>query len=218
MATCQIILDVVRAGYIKMSDFNLLIFDECHNATKEHPMHQFMNEYSKSPDPKPRVIGLTGTLTSANVKPLNVVDDLKRLECTFHAAIATIKGLEAFNEVLTFSTAPKEKIIEYEIKAQETPVIAYIANEVHHLIKTISLWPIDASHMKTAPNLAKDRQPSPLKTLTQLMKDFVYHINNFGLYGGTIAALAVLVELEIKKRESDTNIMKLLLRALITRM
>lgn len=38
-----------------------------------------------------------------------------------------------------------------------------------------------------------------------------------GLYGGHLAMLAVLVELEMKKRDADTVIFKTLCRSLITR-
>lgn len=38
-----------------------------------------------------------------------------------------------------------------------------------------------------------------------------------GLYGASLAMLGVLVELELKKRDAETAIMKTLMRALITR-
>lgn len=31
VSTCQIILDTIRHGYLKISEINLLIFDECHH-------------------------------------------------------------------------------------------------------------------------------------------------------------------------------------------
>lgn len=162
-----------------MSDFNLIIFDECHNATKNHPMRQFMDEYRMSGEPRPRVIGLTGMLTSPSVKPQNVEDDLKRVEYIFHSAIATVKGLDAFNEVLNFSTAPKEHIIEYE-KPLVPPIISYIANEVLELTKFIDAWPVNASHMRTQNNLSERRTASPLKVLRTLWNDFVIQLNDFG--------------------------------------
>lgn len=45
VATCQIIVDVIRSGYLKVSDINVLVFDECHNGVGDHPMHQLMSTF-----------------------------------------------------------------------------------------------------------------------------------------------------------------------------
>lgn len=67
MATCQIILDIVRAGYLEMRHINVLVFDEAHHAMKESPMHQLMGQYAQaSESERPRVIGLTGILLTGN--------------------------------------------------------------------------------------------------------------------------------------------------------
>lgn len=63
VATCQIILDIVRHGYLEMQQINVLVFDEAHHAMKESPMHQLMHKYTQaSESERPRVIGLTGML------------------------------------------------------------------------------------------------------------------------------------------------------------
>lgn len=61
VSTCQIILDTIRHGFLKISEINLLIFDECHHGRGDHPMHQLMShfQYTNVAD-QPRVIGLTG--------------------------------------------------------------------------------------------------------------------------------------------------------------
>lgn len=45
VATCQIIVDVIGSGYLSISDINVLVFDECHNASGDHPMHQLMSKF-----------------------------------------------------------------------------------------------------------------------------------------------------------------------------
>lgn len=221
MATCQIVLDVIRHGFIKITDFNLIIFDECHNAQKDHPMHQLMSCFTDrtlNETLLPRVIGLTGMLTSPSVKPANVIDDLIRLESTFRSAIATAKGLTAFREVLDYSTAPKEIRLEYAPPAYMSPALALIEKKIEAVIKMIELWPVDSKQDKNGTmDLKANRTPSPLKSLMNSLRDFVYQMKDFGVYGASIAALALLVDLELKKRECSTSIMKLLLRSVITR-
>lgn len=198
----------------------MIIFDECHNAQKDHPMHQLMscfNDKTLNQSQLPRVIGLTGMLTSPSVKPMNVIDDLIRLESTFRSAIATAKGLHAFNEVLDYSTAPKEIRLEFLPSITTSPAICLIEKKIGDIIQMIEMWPVDSKHDKNGTmDLKANRTPNPLKSLMNSLKDFVYQMKDFGVYGSSIAALALLVDLELKKRECSTNIMKLLLRTLIT--
>lgn len=211
---------MIRHGFIKITDFNLIIFDECHNAQKEHPMHQLMSCFT---EPKlnhallPRVIGLTGMLTSPSVKPVNVIDDLIRLESTFRSAIATAKGLTAFNEVLDYSTAPKEIRLDFAPPSFTSPAISLIEKKIEAINKMIELWPVDKHDKNGTMDLKANRTPNPLKSQMNSLKDFVYQMKDFGVYGASIAALALLVDLELKKRECNTSIMKLLVRSLITR-
>lgn len=217
VATCQIVLDVIRHGFIKITNFNLIIFDECHHAHKDHPMRELMKcfcDKSLKEYMLPRVIGLTGMLTSPSVSPQNVIEDLNQLECTFRSAIATAKGLTAFSEVLDYSTAPKEIRMEYAPPTLTSEAIQFIQKEITDLIEQIKLWPVEK---KETLDLKVNRTPSPLKSLINSLKDFVYQMNDFGIYGGSIAGLAMLVDLELKKRECGTSTMRMIIRSIITR-
>lgn len=183
-------------------------------------MHQLMscfNERNLNQSLLPRVIGLTGMLTSPSVKPANVIDDLIRLESTFRSAIATAKGLTAFNEVLDYSTAPKEIRLDFAPPTFTSPAISLIEKKIEAISKMIELWPVDKHDKNGTMDLKANRTPNPLKSLMNSLKDFVYQMKDFGVYGASIAALALLVDLELKKRECSTSIMKLLVRSLITR-
>lgn len=114
VATCQIILDIVRHGFIEMKHINVLIFDEAHHAMKDNPMHQLMKQYAlASESERPRVIGLTGMLLTGNVKPHSVVTHLEKLEATLHATIATVESYEEHDIVMSYSTNPEENIVKY---------------------------------------------------------------------------------------------------------
>ncbi|KAM3965010.1 LOW QUALITY PROTEIN: endoribonuclease Dcr-2-like [Aphomia sociella] len=106
--TCQIVLDMLTHGYIRIEDINLIIFDECHHAVEDHPMRMIMKHFEICPvHLQPRVLGLTATLLNANVVFSKVQSTLKELETTFHATIATVNEL---GEVLKYSTNPNELV------------------------------------------------------------------------------------------------------------
>ena len=46
VSTPQVLLDALRHGYILMGrDINLIVFDEAHHATRDHPYNQIMKEF-----------------------------------------------------------------------------------------------------------------------------------------------------------------------------
>lgn len=177
-ATVQIVLDVVRHGYMKISDFNLIVFDECHNAQKDHPMSMLMAKFKDCPEKDhPRVIGLTGMLTAPSIKPMNVLDDLHRLEGTFRATITTARG-ESFNDVLMHSTCAEETVLPYESNGfsiyQEK-----IVQKVERMINVIKSWPLDETHERTRDRFS-DKQPKIQKKLENICKEFMFQLGNLG--------------------------------------
>ncbi|XP_048455898.1 endoribonuclease Dicer-like [Rhincodon typus] len=43
--TCHIFLHILKRGYLFLSKINLLVFDECHLAIKEHPYQEIMKVF-----------------------------------------------------------------------------------------------------------------------------------------------------------------------------
>lgn len=182
MATVQIVLDVIRHGYLKVSDFNVIIFDECHHAQKEHPMLMLMQKFleldGKIPKKdQPRVIGLTGMLTTPSVKPQNVLDDLRRLESTFRGTITTARGA-AFNDVLMYSTRPEESVITYETNFP-TSFVEFVIQKVDFMLKLIKDWPLDSTN-EVKSNFRKDKQPKIQTKFETICKEFKYQMCNLG--------------------------------------
>lgn len=100
VGTAQIFLDIVSQNVIKITDLSVVVIDECHHATGNHPMHAFLSSFQFSDKTKlPRVIGLTGVLIKGN-KLGNVLEDLKKLEATFRGNIITVRSTDQLNNVM----------------------------------------------------------------------------------------------------------------------
>ena len=62
---------------------NLIIFDECHHATGENQYAALMNKhYDKCLD-KPRILGLTASISSKKIRPKDLSENAKELEKTY---------------------------------------------------------------------------------------------------------------------------------------
>lgn len=145
-------------------------------------MHQLMNHYHKAPDSvRPRIIGLTGMLISGSVKPSSVVDELKSLESTFHATVSTVQSFKELNNVLLFSTNPKETLIRYQdMPSDDSPAIKRITSIVAGFVEKIERWPIDITHQRTNSYKLKGELTNLTKFLRTLFKDFVYQMMDMG--------------------------------------
>lgn len=182
VATCQIILDVIRHGFITFNHLNLIIFDECHHGLKEHPMHQLMRLYSEHRETtRPRVIGLTGMLVSKSVKAEGVIDSLTSLESTFHANIATVKTMQELNNVMVYSTNPIEHILRFQHGSGDSPdTIDQIEKHVARMVAALERWPVDESHQKTNIYQMKGKLPNITTYLRSLLNDFVFQMKDLG--------------------------------------
>lgn len=190
------------------------MFDECHHAIGAHPMLRLMALFKDCPEKDhPRVIGLTGMLTAPDIKPADVLNDLKRLESTYRGIITTAKG-SAFNDVLMYSTCPNEMEISYE-KNLPSNFQKAITNKVDDIKKILKTWPFD-DRMEEEHDPRRDKQPKFKKKMEKICKDFLYEMQNLGLYVGYLANLAAIVDLELRKREADTSATKMISRVLIT--
>lgn len=100
MGTAQIFVDIVNQNLIKITDLSIVIIDECHHATGNHPMHEFLGIFQRHPQNQlPRVVGLTGVLIKGN-KLGSAIEELKKLEATFRGNIITIRNINQVKNVM----------------------------------------------------------------------------------------------------------------------
>ena len=108
--TALIFLNLLNHGYIKLSQVNLLIFDECHHAKKKHQYKQIMNffEGCKTED-CPKVLGLTAAVIHRKVKVEKIESEIKKLECTLRSTCETSQD----DEIEKFAAKPREEVVTF---------------------------------------------------------------------------------------------------------
>ena len=108
--TAQIFLNLLLHGYIKLSQVNLLIFDECHHAKKSHPYKQIMEFFGDCEKTDcPKIMGLTASVINKNLKQSNIESEIRKLECTLRSTCETSQD----EEVGRFAAKPKEMVIKF---------------------------------------------------------------------------------------------------------
>lgn len=108
--TAQIFLDLLNHAYIKLSQVNLLIFDECHHAKKVHPYKQITQVFNECPkDDRPKIMGLTASVVNGKVKPWSLQSEITDLECTLRATCETSQD----EDVGRFAARPSEQVMVF---------------------------------------------------------------------------------------------------------
>ena len=88
VAIPSIIYKVLSCGFINIEDISMLIFDECHHTSDEHPYNKIMNEFyffykRKKPKDKikyPRIYGLTASPLKKGLKGTIEASIIKAME------------------------------------------------------------------------------------------------------------------------------------------
>ena len=108
--TAQIFLNLLLHGFIKLSQVNLLIFDECHHAKKSHPYKQIMDRFVGCQETDhPKIMGLTASVVNKKVKPWQIESEIQELECTLRSTCETSQD----EDVGKFASKPNEQIIQF---------------------------------------------------------------------------------------------------------
>ena len=110
--TAQILVDALKARRVTLTDFSLLIFDECHHTNKEHPYNEIMltylgikfpsqgSPYQAESTRRPQIIGLTASLGVGKARNKNDAQDhvlqlCANLDCSIIATVQKhVKDLE----------------------------------------------------------------------------------------------------------------------------
>ncbi len=120
--TRQIFMDALSHTFVRMSQINLIVFDECHHAVKKDVYARIMDEfYFKCPaEDRPHVLGLTASIISGKCKSGDLTDKLKDLEKTLDCRTETADDLE---EVAKYATNPEETLVTFDSEELDAKVL-----------------------------------------------------------------------------------------------
>lgn len=109
--TMTIFKNLLLTGFLKLSQVNLVVFDECHHAVKNHDyvqiMRMFKEHIEEGDDAIPRRLGLTASLIPSKCKPGDIEKKIRELEEILMCRSQTAEDLQ---EVARYATNPDEKI------------------------------------------------------------------------------------------------------------
>ncbi|XP_058793942.1 endoribonuclease Dicer isoform X1 [Phymastichus coffea] len=197
--TAQIFLNMVTQGVLPLSRVNLLIFDECHRAVKDHPMRQIMQRFQECPDYQhPRVLAMTASLLNSNVKLNKIAETLKELEVTFHSKIITVQSLQTITD---FSVNPKE-FVDYVEPLRDSTVFHKVNNIIDEAKSILNVIEIP-NKMENKASSVEFRPVSKNVKLQRILTDIQTHLEDMGLYGGSKSVLLHMIQLEYIKKYSD---------------
>lgn len=111
--TAQILVNILHHGFIKVENINLLVLDECHNATKGHPyvrIMQILDKAKNSGIKQPHIMGLTASIINEKYNKVNLDEKIKHLEETLKSKCITCSDPTATSD---FAAKPVESIITY---------------------------------------------------------------------------------------------------------
>jgi endoribonuclease Dicer len=89
--TPQLFLNCLRAGFLNLHKFSLLIIDECHHCHDRHPYFFVMREFYHCNHAQPKVFGMTASpIVHGKLDPTCLMDDLRSLCCILHCNFAPV--------------------------------------------------------------------------------------------------------------------------------
>ncbi|KAL6710677.1 Dicer-like protein 2 [Coniothyrium glycines] len=115
ISTHQVLLDALSHAFVRMNKLALLIFDEAHHCTSNHPARRIMSDFytplaANYPGMVPKVLGLT----ASPVKTARATShDLEQIEQNLHATARTPKRHRP--ELSQYVHQPSLVQIEYDI-------------------------------------------------------------------------------------------------------
>ena len=128
--TAQIFVNILSAGFIQLNKINLVIFDECHHATKDHPYSQVMRLFNQESDQLPRVLGLTAALIQGKCRASEVEKRIRQLEKILQCRAQTSQDLMT---VQKFATRPTEHLISFNSNQDDQRLINVFTTPIQFL-------------------------------------------------------------------------------------
>jgi endoribonuclease Dicer len=132
--TAKIYLDLLDNAKLKLSQANLLVFDECHRAKKKHDFKRIMDWFARVPSQDhPRILGLTASVLDGKVKPNMISEKIKDLEHTLRSVCKTASDPMVVEK---YGAKPTESLREYS-SSKHLNDVAKLEHEFRSLLKPL---------------------------------------------------------------------------------
>ncbi|XP_059489043.1 endoribonuclease Dicer-like isoform X2 [Neocloeon triangulifer] len=185
----QILLDILDKGFLQLSQVALLVFDECHHATANHPMNMIMRMHYKDQPGMPRILGLTATLIKKNIAPDKLEKEVASLESNLHSKLVKLDSLELIKGMYA---DPKIEIIEcdpvqhHDVMKTVKRLITLLENDLKMESLTVSFH-VDPELVILAPGEPMVKPGAFFRKIQRQLTDILVEIEEFGIFGGSIA-------------------------------
>ncbi|NXG52992.1 DDX58 helicase, partial [Psilopogon haemacephalus] len=143
--TPQILVNCIKQGILtSLCTFTLIIFDECHNTTGNHPYNVLMTGYLErkfdcSADQLPQIVGLTASVGVGNAKSIKeTIEHICTLCCYLDIqAISTVR--ENKEDLQRFGTKPETHVrwVKMRVQNRFADIISGLMSETETLMRRI---------------------------------------------------------------------------------
>jgi len=106
--------------------------------------------------------------------------------------------------------------VNYPDKKNNFEFVQAIQLRIKYLIDIITKWDIGKLPPKLSKGLVAIREPNKKNFMKNLMEDFVFQMEDYGIYAASIAIMSPIIEFEIKKRSAETIALRCLYRFAIS--
>ncbi|XP_039299429.1 endoribonuclease Dicer-like [Nilaparvata lugens] len=208
--TSQILLNLLSHSYLKLSNIRIIVFDECHNAVKNHPMRCIMKFFENVPaSQQPHVVGLTGSLLNSTIEEGKVNEYIRELEATFLSRIITSVNENMALAIARYSADPQQEMVAFSPGTHMRSELCTSINIVlDSAIRNVTLFNLkmEEDFVPLKPSIhaiAMEENNKLNKKLANMIVDIKYQMENLGAHGAYKAALAMMILLERKKRSAQ---------------
>ncbi|XP_021960857.1 endoribonuclease dcr-1 [Folsomia candida] len=222
--TDQILRQAVERGHVRWEKVSLLVVDECHNATKNHPMAILMGVYrdefktGKRPGKElPRVIGLSATIVVGNSKVNRIAQNISEIETRFCSKAVTYHDYQSVSRCATqanithlFYTPTSEwQISDIDITIRLSDLLMGVIDKLTTLEKFLIEKPVRLKNHRDEQGYTNFWKPeSPIKEFVGHIKDIMDVLVEMGPFCAENAVLYkiayVRYQVYIEKRKPNT--------------
>lgn len=130
--TPDILKMVLLHGFMPLSSLNLIIFDECHRAVKNHAYCQIMECFDVCvPECQPQILGLSASLLNSKCQPSKIEKEILCLERNLRSSVETASELTSLSK---YGSKPKEYLVEYCNFFENEPNVISIMSNINNAL------------------------------------------------------------------------------------